>query len=246
MSQLNQQLILDYRFEPEYTFNNFVVTPSTEMAHSAAVLVAQENDRKYSPFCIYGDKGVGKTHLLRAIGNEARSNFKEIEIIYLDSKNILLNQEKAKNEFDMVDLMGRFSKVSFLIIDDIDKLLMESCLDEKIFHLYNHLIKRGKQLVFGSSLPPNQLDFSDEIKSRLQSGLSVKIEKMNDEDKQKVIKKLSKDFEVFIPYDVIKYILNSAPRDFKSIYNIVKQINQLSLETKKKITLSLAKKTLKM
>lgn len=246
MSQLNQQLILEYQFEPEYTFNNFVVTPSTEMAHNAALLVARGNDRKYNPFCIYGDKGVGKTHLLRAIGNEVRSKSKEIEIIYLDSKFILLNQEQAKNEFDMVNLMGRFCNVDFLIIDDIEKLLMESCLDEKIFHLYNHLIKRGKQLVFASSLPPNRLDFSDEIKSRLQSGLSVKIEKMNDEDKERVIKKLSKDFEVFLPQDVIKYILNSAPRDFKSIYNMVKQINQLSLESKKKITLALAKKTLKL
>ncbi len=247
MSQSNQQLIFDFNFEPAYTFKNFVKTASTEMAYNAALLIAQKN-KKYNPFCIYGEKGVGKTHLMRAIGNEVKSTSKEESILYLDSKSILSDQERSINEFDMVSLMERLSHVGFLIIDDLDILVEEPHLDEKFFHLYNnHLVQRGKQLVFASSISPHLLNFSDKnLQSRLQSGLSVKIEKMNDEDKRKVIKKLSKDFEVFIPYDVINYILNSAPRDFKSIHAIVKQINQISLRTKKKITLPLAKKTLKM
>jgi DnaA family protein len=107
-------------------------------------------------------------------------------------------------------------------------------------------MQKGKQLIFSSSIPANQLKFTDQnLKSRLESGLTVKIEKMNDEDKRKVIKKLAKDFEVFIPNNVVDYILSSAPRDFISLYNIVSRINRLSLETKKKITLPLVRNLFK-
>lgn len=246
MTQLNQQLILDYQFKPEYSFINFVKTPSTEMAYNAAMSVIRAG-QKYNPLCIYGDAGVGKTHLLRAIGNEVRSSSNDAVIIYINSKFILAEQEKVKNEFDVVNLVKKYNDVDFLIIDDLDVILKTSSIDEKIFHLYNHLIQRGKQLIFSSSIPPNQLKFIDQnLKSRLESGLTVKIEKMDDEDKRKVIKKLAKDFDLFIPDNVVDYILNSAPRDFVSLHDIISRINRLSLETKKKITLPLVKKTFKI
>jgi DnaA family protein len=158
----------------------------------------------------------------------------------------LTEQEKANNEFDVVSLVKKFNDVDFLIIDDIDLILKKPSIDEKVFHLYNHLMQKGKQLIFSSSIPANQLKFTDQnLKSRLESGLTVKIEKMNDEDKRKVIKKLAKDFEVFIPNNVVDYILSSAPRDFISLYNIVSRINRLSLETKKKITLPLVRNLFK-
>ncbi len=247
MTQLNQQLILDYQFKPEYSFSNFVKTPSTDMAYNAAMSVVKKTGQKYNPLCIHGDMGVGKTHLLRAIGNEVRSNISDAVIIYINSKFILTEQEKAKNEFDVVNLVKKYNNVDFLIIDDIDVILKIFSVDEKIFHLYNHLMQKGKQLIFSSSIPPNQLKFIDQnLKSRLESGLTVKIEKMDDEDKRKVIKKLAKDFDVFIPNNVVDSILNYAPRDFVSLHNIVSRINQLSLETKKKITLPLVKKALKI
>ena len=242
MTQLNQQLIIDYRIKPEYSFSNFVKTLSTEVAYNAAVSVARKPGQKYNPLCIYGDMGVGKTHLLSAIGKEAMSSANDAVIVYVNSKFILAEQEKANNEFDVVSLVKEYNHVDFLIIDDIDEILKKSSIDEKVFHLYNYLMQKGKQLIFSSSIPANQLKFTDQnLKSRLESGLSVKIEKMNDEDKRKVIKKLAKDFEVFIPNNVVDYILSSAPRDFISLYNIVSRINRLSLETKKKITLTLVR-----
>ncbi|HJN03193.1 MAG: DnaA/Hda family protein [Nitrospinota bacterium] len=246
MTQLNQQLIIDYRIKPEYSFSNFVKTLSTEVAYNAAVSVARKPGQKYNPLCIYGDMGVGKTHLLSAIGKEAMSSANDAVIVYVNSKFILAEQEKANNEFDVVSLVKEYNHVDFLIIDDIDEILKKSSIDEKVFHLYNYLMQKGKQLIFSSSIPANQLKFTDQnLKSRLESGLSVKIEKMNDEDKRKVIKKLAKDFEVFIPNNVVDYILSSAPRDFISLYNIVSRINRLSLETKKKITLPLVRNLFK-
>lgn len=217
------------------------------MAYSAALSITSKSGQKYNPLCIYGEKGVGKTHLLRAIGNEIRSKIKEAVIIYIDSKNMLAELEKAKSEFDAVSLVKEYSNVDFLIIDDIDVILRKLSIDEKIFHLYNYLIQRGKQFIFSSSTAPNQFEITDQnLRSRLKSGLAVKIEKLKDEDKRKVLKKLAKDFDLFIPNNVIDYILNSAPRDFISLHNVVNQINRLSLETKKRITLPLAKKALKM
>ena len=246
MSQLNQQLILNFRFEPCYTFSNFVRTPSTQLAYNAALSFAQKTDLKYSSLCIYGGKGVGKTHLLKAIGNESSLNFKEAEIIYVGSKNILADQRLIESEFDLVGLTERYYNVDFLIMDDIDLLLEQPNFDEKVFHLYNHLAQRGKKWAFTCSTPPHQLGFSDEnLKSRLKSSFSVKIEKMQDNDRREVIKKLSKDFELFIPTKVIDYILNCAPRDFKSLHEIVSQLNKLSFRTKKRITLPLAKQSLK-
>jgi len=246
MTQLNQQLIIDYRIKPEYSFSNFVKTLSTEVAYNAAVSVARKPGQKYNPLCIYGDMGVGKTHLLSAIGKEAMSSANDAVIVYVNSKFILAEQEKANNEFDVVSLVKEYNHVDFLIIDDIDEILKKSSIDEKVFHLYNYLMQKGKQLIFSSSIPANQLKFTDQnLKSRLESGLTVKIEKMNDEDKRKVIKKLAKDFEVFIPNNVVDYILSSAPRDFISLYNIVSRINRLSLETKKKITLPLVRNLFK-
>ena len=246
MTPLNQQLIIDYRIKPEYSFSNFVKTLSTEVAYNAAVSVARKPGQKYNPLCIYGDMGVGKTHLLSAIGKEAMSSANDAVIVYVNSKFILAEQEKANNEFDVVSLVKEYNHVDFLIIDDIDEILKKSSIDEKVFHLYNYLMQKGKQLIFSSSIPANQLKFTDQnLKSRLESGLTVKIEKMNDEDKRKVIKKLAKDFEVFIPNNVVDYILSSAPRDFISLYNIVSRINRLSLETKKKITLPLVRNLFK-
>tara|TARA_B100000315_G_scaffold228225_1_gene236761 strand:+ start:14546 stop:15316 length:771 start_codon:yes stop_codon:yes gene_type:complete len=246
MTQVNQQLILDYQFKPQYSFSNFVITPSTEVAYNAAMSVSRKPGQKYNPLCIYGDMGVGKTHLLGAIGKEARSSISDAVIVCINSKFFLSQQEKANNEFDVVTLVKEYNDVDFLIIDDIDAILKNPSIDEKIFHLYNHLIQKGRQLIFSSSIPPNQLKFTDQnLKSRLESGLTVKIEKMNDEDKRKVINRLAKNFEVFIPHNVVDYILNSAPRDFISLHNIISRINRLSLETKKKITLSLVKKSLK-
>ena len=246
MTQVKQQLIIDYQFKPEYSFSNFVKTPSTEVAYNAAMLVVSKPGQKYNPLCIYGDVGVGKTHLLGAIGQEARSSISNAVIVCINSKFILAEQEKAYKEFDAVRLVKEYDDVDFLIIDDIDAILKKPSSDEKIFHLYNHLMQKGKQLIFSSSIPPNQLKFTDRnLKSRLESGLTVKIEKMNDEDKRKVIKRLAKNVEVFIPNKVIDHILNSAPRDFVSLHDIVSRVNRLSLETKKKITLSLVKKSLK-
>ena len=247
MSQLNQQLTLKYPFTPEYSFENFIKTPSTALALDAALLVIRKPGGKYNPLSIYGGKGVGKTHLLQAIGNKARASSKEAEIVYVDSRSLVGEQEETFREFDMVSLVNQYKNVDFLIIDDIDILNKRPHLDEKIFHLYNYLIQKGKQLVFASSIPPAQLNFTDNnLKSRLQTGLSVKIGKMNDKDKRKVIKKLSKDFELFIPDNVVNYILNSGPRDFESLHKTVEQINRLSLETKKKITLPLVKKNLNL
>ena len=246
MTPLNQQLIIDYRIKPVYSFSNFVKTLSTEVAYNAAVSVARKPGQKYNPLCIYGDMGVGKTHLLRAIGKEAMSSASDAVIVYINSNFILAEQEKANSEFDVVSLVKEYNDVDFLIIDDIDVILKKSSIDEKVFHLYNYLMQKGKQLIFSSSIPANQLKFTDQnLKSRLESSLTVKIEKMNDEDKRKVIKKLAKDFEVFIPNNVVDFILSSAPRDFISLHNIVSRINRLSLETKKKITLPLVRNLFK-
>lgn len=247
MSQLNQQLIIDFNFEPEYNFDNFVKTTSTGLAYDAALLTARKPGSKCNPLVIFGEKGVGKTHLLRAIGNWSRSNSKGLRVLYLDSKNIITKFKRLDDEFDVISLVKRYKDVDILIIDDIDIVLKQPHFDEKIFHLYNHLIQRGKQLVFASSVPPHLLNFTDlNLKSRLKSGLSVKIEKMNDKDKRNVIKKLSKDFEISVPHNVANYILYNAPRDFESLHKIICQLNGFSLETKKKITISLVKKILKV
>lgn len=243
-TQVNQQLILDYQRKPEHCFSNFVKTQATEVAYNAAILVARKPGQKFNPLCIYGDVGVGKTHLLRAVGKEARSSVSDAVIVYISSKFVLAEQEKENNEFDVVSMVKEYNDVDFLIIDDIDVILKKPSIDEKIFHLYNHLMQKGKQLIFSSSIRPKLLKFTDQnLKSRLESGLTVKIEKMNDQDKGKVIKSLARNFEVFIPNNVVDYILKSAPRDFASLHEIVSRINRLSLETKKKITLPLVKKT---
>ena len=246
MSQLNQQIVIDYEYRPEYNFSNFIQTGATKVAYQAALSVAKKRGGKYNPLYIYGENGVGKTHLLIAIGNEIRSSTNNAVIIYVNSKKILTDRERAISEFDAVSLVKDYSDVDFLLIDDIDKALTNSSMDEKIFHLFNYLMQRGKHIIFASSSPPFQLKFIDlNLKTRLESGLTVKIEKMNDEDKRKVIKKLAKDFDLFIPNNVVHYILNFAPRDFISLFKTVKQINRLSLEAKKKITLPFIKKALK-
>ncbi|MES2953256.1 MAG: chromosomal replication initiator protein DnaA [Patescibacteria group bacterium] len=192
---------------PKYTFDDFIVGPFNELAYAAGQAVVKNPGKNYNPLFIYGPTGVGKTHLLQAIGNELRKRDPTKKTYYVTSERWMTDfvDSVIKNRVHL--FKEKYRKFDLLIIDDIQFLTAKDKTQEELFHLFNHFHENGKQVIFSSDKPPKQIvGLEDRLRSRFEGGMQADVTKPDFESRLAILKTKARQ-TAFAPDDsIIEYI----------------------------------------
>src|SRR5690606_22165378 len=197
----------DSRLNPKYNFDNFVIGGSNRFAHAAAVAVAEAPAKAYNPLFIYGDSGLGKTHLLHAIGHYAESLYPGIRVRYVSSEeftNDFINSI-ANNRASV--FQSRYREIDILLIDDIQFLQGKDSTQEAFFHTFNTLHDHNKQVVITSDVAPKHLTgFEDRMRSRFEWGLITDVQAPDLETRIAILRKKAQSERLQVPDDILEFM----------------------------------------
>ena len=210
----------------EFTFETFVVGESNKMAYAAARAVADGASDHYNPLFIYGDSGLGKTHLIYAIAHQIRSTRPSSKIIYIKGDDFI-------NEFIELVRAGRGSEfrakyrdADLLLVDDVQFVAGKEQVQNEFFHTFNDLYNKGKQIIVSSDRPPKELPTLEErIRSRFSMGLIVDIQKPDFETRVAIVKRKAELLNLDLPNDVAEYIANHLKQNIRQLEGAVKKLN---------------------
>ena len=229
-----------------YTFDNFIVGPSNNLAYAAAKAVSQKQHEKYNPLFIYGDSGLGKTHLLSAIQNEMTKNYPGINIIYISAEtftNEFLHSITA-NKTELFD--EKYRNADALLIDDIQFIAGKEQTEEKFFHIFNELYKLNKAIVLTSDRPAKEIkSISDRLKTRFSSGLAADVRAPEYETRLAIIQRKADLLNFKIPNDVVDFIATKLKSNIRQIEGVVTKMNALYMVSQIKPTIVVAQNVIK-
>jgi len=218
--------IPDYLGIEEYTFEHFVVGSSNKFAHAAAVAVADGNKKQnYNPLFIYGESGLGKTHLLYAIRHAVERKFPHYNIIYVKGEDFTNDLVAAIAQGKNVEFREKYRGADFFLMDDIQFIAGRRGTEEEYFNTFNTLFELGKQIVFTSDRPPNEiLQLHDRLKTRFEWGLIADIQPPDEILRVAIIKNKAKQLGVVLPDDVTQYIADNLDSNVRQLEGAVKMI----------------------
>ena len=239
---------------PDYVFENFIVGESNRFAQATALAVAENPGKMYNPLFIYGNSGLGKTHLMQAIGNYIVKNTNK-RVLYVTSDQFIndflgLNKkDKDGTNFDYVDLFkDKYRNIDVLIIDDIQFLGNAPKTQNEFFHTFNTLYDDKKQIIISSDSSPDDLKhLEDRLRTRFNWGLKVNIFPPDNDLRREIIRKkmANMDFSRHISDDAIDYIANMCPSDVRSLEGALTRVIAYSSLTNRTISFDLAVEALK-
>ena len=233
------------RVRAEYTFSNFAVSGSNQLAFVSATTVAKDLGKSYNPLFIYGPVGVGKTHLMHAIANEVYFKDPQRKIIYITSEEFTNEVVEAIRHNETAKMKKRFRSASLLLIDDIQFVEGKEKVQEELFHTFNILIDGGSQIVLSSDRPPQEIKkLEKRLSSRFAGGLTVDIGLPDFELKTAIVLIKAKKYGHEIPMDVAKFLSDNA-QDTRSLEGLLLRTITQATTSNSEITLELAQKTLK-
>ena len=236
----------DTRLNPKYTFDNFVIGQSNRFAHAAAVAVAEAPAKAYNPLFIYGYSGLGKTHLLHAIGDYAQSLYSGIRVRYVSSEeftNDFINSI-ANNRGSA--FQGRYREVDILLIDDIQFLQGRAETQEAFFHTFNTLHDHDKQVVITSDVPPKHLTgFEDRMRSRFEWGLITDVQAPDLETRIAILRKKAQSERLQIPDEVLNYIATVVSSNIRELEGALIRVSAFASLNRSNLDMSLAQTVLR-
>lgn len=201
-----------HQFDPlngQYLFDTFVIGSSNKMAHAAAEAVARAPAQSYNPLFVYGGVGLGKTHLMQAIGNEVLKLHPDKRVVYISAEHFVNIFIDAIKRNERLSFQNTFRNVDVLLIDDIHFLAGKEATQEEFFHTFNALHNRRKQIVISSDRPPKDIPtIEDRLRSRFEWGLIVDIAPPDFEMRMAILRRKSENLDMNIPDDVLEYIAN--------------------------------------
>lgn len=231
---------------PKYTFDNYIVGASNELAHAAAISITKNPGKEYNPLYIYGGVGLGKTHLLYALGNELRSAKKNIAIRYVNAEAFTNEFISAVRTQTLEPFRAKYRAVDALIIDDIQFIAHKERTQEEFFHTFNALYASNKQVVLSSDRPPKSIDFLDDrLRSRFEGGMIVDISFPELEMRLIILKAKAKERGVTLTDDVAEYIANHIHNNIRELEGALNMIIASCKASGVNITLEKAKKNLR-
>ena len=228
---------------PKYTFETFVVGNNNRFAHAAALAVGNEPGKSYNPLFLYGGVGLGKTHLMHAIGNRILENNNKKNVLYVTSEkftNQLINAIKDnKNEF----FRNKYRNIDVLLIDDIQFIAGKERVQEEFFHTFNSLYEDGKQIIISSDTPPRDIPFlEDRLKSRFEWGLLADISVPDYETRLAILRKKAQDESIIIDDIILSNIANKIDSNIRELEGVFNKIVARASLTHSPITIELAEK----
>ena len=231
---------------PRYTFDTFVYGASNRFAHAAAMAVAEQPARAYNPLFIYGDSGLGKTHLLHAIGHHTRRIFAGTRVHYVSSEEFTNDFINSIRDHGRADLHRRYRDVDVLLVDDIQFLSGKVQTQEEFFHTFNTLHNANKQIVITSDLPPKQLqDFEDRMRSRFEWGLITDIQPPDLETRIAILRKKTMQENREITPEVLEFIATKLTSNIRELEGALIRISAFASLNSSPISVDLAEIVLK-
>ena len=210
----------------EFTFENFVVGPSNRFAHAAAIAVANKPAMAYNPLLIYGESGLGKTHLLYAIANVIKKNNPDFHIVYVKGDQFTNELISAIAEGKNVEFRSKYRTADLFLMDDIQFIAGKDSTQEEFFHTFNTLYEQKKQIVLTSDRPPQDMSKLEErLKTRLQWGLLADIQPPDYETRVAIIQNKASSIGLELPADVVHYVAENITSNVRQLEGTVNKIN---------------------
>ena len=234
------------RLNPKYTFDTFVIGSSNRFAHAAAVAVAEAPAKAYNPLFIYGESGLGKTHLLHAIGHYARSLYAGARVKYVSSEEFTNEFINSIRDDKAATFQRRYREIDVLLVDDIQFLQGKVQTQEEFFHTFNTLHNADKQIVITSDLPPKLLQaFEDRMRSRFEWGLITDVQPPDLETRIAILRKKAAQERLTAPDDVLEYIASKIASNIRELEGALIRVTAFGSLNKQPVDLGLAELVLK-
>ena len=233
------------QLNPKYTFKNFVVGAGNQFAHAACMAVAEQPGKTYNPLFIYGGVGLGKTHLLNAIGNHVAEKT-DLRIAYLTTEQFTNEVINSIRYDKMIDLRKRYRHIDMLMIDDIQFLVGKERTQEEFFHTFNSLYEGHKQIVLSSDrFPKDMPGIEERLRSRFEWGLIADLQPPDVETRIAILRKKSEDEGIKLPEDVIQFLANTMKSNIRELEGSLVRLGAYASLTGQAITLEMAKNVLR-
>jgi chromosomal replication initiator protein len=230
----------------KYTFPNFVIGSGNQFAHAAAQAVAERPSKAYNPLFLYGGVGMGKTHLMQAIGHEVKKHMPHASICYLSTEKFTNEMINSLRYDKMTSFRDKFRNVDVLLIDDIQFLAGKERTQEEFFHTFNALHESMKQIVIASDRPPKELsEIEDRLRSRFEWGLIADIQPPDLETKVAILQKKGESERVSLPTDVALFIAQNVRTNVRELEGAMIRLVAYCSLTGAEITLSTAQQVLR-
>ena len=234
------------RLNPKYTFDTFVIGSSNRFAHAAAVAVAEAPAKAYNPLFIYGESGLGKTHLLHAIGHYARSLYTGCRVRYVSSEEFTNDFINSIRDDKAAAFQRRYRDVDVLLVDDIQFLQGKVQTQEEFFHTFNTLHNANKQIVITSDVPPKQLPaFEDRMRSRFEWGLITDVQPPDLETRIAILRKKAAQERLSAPPEVLEYIASKIATNIRELEGALIRVTAFASLNRQPVDLALAEIVLK-
>ena len=212
-------------FNPQFTFDNFVVGPSNRFAHSAAIAVSKTPGQVYNPLFIYGPPGVGKTHLLYAIANGIRRQNPDANVVYIKGDQFTIELIAAIQNGKNIEFRNKYREADLFLIDDVQFIAGKESTQEEFFHTFNKLYEEHKQIVMTSDRKPSDmLTLEDRLKSRFEWGLMADVQPPDYETRMAILKNKANQLGLNLTDDICNYIAINVTHNVRQIEGTVKKI----------------------
>jgi len=230
--EINEQLnIQEYKTDeitnlnPRYDFNSFIVASFNELAHAASQSVIKDPGKIYNPLFIYGGVGVGKTHLIQAIGNSVVKNYKNKNIAYVSSEKFGADLITSISEGKVEKFKDKYRKYDILIIDDIQFLAGKEKTQEIFFHIFNTLYEKNKQIIISSDRQPKAIPTLEErLRSRFEGGMIADIGRPDLETRLVILKRKAQELNIELPDETLNYIASNIQRNIRELEGALNRV----------------------
>jgi chromosomal replication initiator protein len=240
------QAVAETRLNPKYLFESFVIGASNRFAHAAAVAVAEAPGRAYNPLLIYGDSGLGKTHMLHAIGHYVRSLFAGARVRYVSSEEFTNDFINAIRDDRAASFQRRYRDVDVLLIDDIQFLEGKIQTQEEFFHTFNTLHNANKQIVITSDRPPKRLEaLENRLRNRFEWGLITDVQPPDLETRIAILRKKAATERLTAPPEVLEFIASKIQTNIRELEGALIRVTAFASLNRQEVDLTLAEIVLK-
>jgi chromosomal replication initiator protein len=241
-----QGTLLNPNLNPNYTFENFVVGSCNQFCHAAAIAIAKSPAKAYNPLYLYGGAGLGKTHLMNAIGHSLLNTNQRLSILYITTEKFMNDLINHLQYGKILDFRKKYRNVDVLIMDDIHYLSGRERTKEEFFHTFNHLYDNQKQIVISSDCPPKEIpNIEERFSSRFEWGLIADLKPPDIETRIAILRKKSELEGVDLPESVALYIADKVHSNIRELEGYLRRVIAYSSLKGEKIDLDMAKEALK-
>lgn len=230
---------------PRYVYETYVVGSSNRFAHAASLSVAERPGGTYNPFFLYGGVGLGKTHLLHAIGHRALELHPNLNIAYVSSETFTNDVINGIRSQRMDEFRSRYRSIDILMIDDIQFIAGKESTQEEFFHTFNTLHQSGKQVIISSDKPPKSIaGLEERLRSRFEGGLSADVQLPDFEMRMAILRTKGEELGVNLPGEVVEYIAQKDQANIRELEGALKKVTAFASITGSSISLQLAMEAL--